>query len=466
MILTPKYLHTSPFTLDAVGIELPLFDEAHPNKAPWRGILTRIDEPSTRPPNGSGGHRVLIPRAVCEAALPSLIGMAIDVSGDLKDHDHQLKIGIITDAEIAGRDVYVNGIMYAKDFADIVARIRANKPQLGMSYEIAEVDVDDPSAEVWTLNHFVFTGAAILRRDAAAYAQTAIAARAEEEAVMPEEKSKILDELAKLSQQITTMRAAAADEDAKKKMDEEAAALAAKKAEEDAAAAKKKMDEDAAAAEAEAAKCREADEDAQAAMFAAMLKAAMESRGGAQDAGKDGDAGMMHRMLGMLMRAMVYPNAAPQDAKHDDKNEDLAMLKQLLKPSAMKAAGVSDIATKRMEKDMAALRKDMEAQAGLITDTMQKMTGLITDMQAQMKNLATDANHGNNGGPVRKTMHATGERFIGPFDAAGETGTDGKPKQFTMAEIDAALEDEHLDAAARIAKKLELTMAGKVKQPA
>jgi hypothetical protein len=41
-----------------------------------------------------------------------------------------------------------------------------------MSYEIADARVADMSAKVWTLTRVTFTGAAILRRDKAAYRDT------------------------------------------------------------------------------------------------------------------------------------------------------------------------------------------------------------------------------------------------------------------------------------------------------
>ena len=43
---------------------------------------------------------------------------------------------------------------------------------LGMSYEIADARVIDTKARVWTLTRVTFTGAAILRRDKAAYRDT------------------------------------------------------------------------------------------------------------------------------------------------------------------------------------------------------------------------------------------------------------------------------------------------------
>jgi hypothetical protein len=43
---------------------------------------------------------------------------------------------------------------------------------LGMSYEIANATVPNQEALIWTVTNFTFTGAAILRRDKAAYPQT------------------------------------------------------------------------------------------------------------------------------------------------------------------------------------------------------------------------------------------------------------------------------------------------------
>jgi hypothetical protein len=41
-----------------------------------------------------------------------------------------------------------------------------------MSFEVADVTVMDTRAQVWILTHVTFTGAAILRRDKAAYEDT------------------------------------------------------------------------------------------------------------------------------------------------------------------------------------------------------------------------------------------------------------------------------------------------------
>jgi hypothetical protein len=41
-----------------------------------------------------------------------------------------------------------------------------------MSYEITDALVEDITASVWVLNRVTFTGAAVLRRDKAAYRST------------------------------------------------------------------------------------------------------------------------------------------------------------------------------------------------------------------------------------------------------------------------------------------------------
>src|SRR3954462_7723957 len=77
----------------------------HPNRMPFRGVLTILDAPSDRPPAGARGHRVVLTRAAAEAALPSLIGMAVDFTAGFDGHDARRKVGVITSAEIvAGTD--------------------------------------------------------------------------------------------------------------------------------------------------------------------------------------------------------------------------------------------------------------------------------------------------------------------------------------------------------------------------
>jgi len=165
--------------LESMAIVMPEV-EGHPNREPFRGVLTLVDVASDRAPSGSRGHRVVLSRQAAEAALPSLLGMGLDYAPALDRHDARRKVGVITRAEIAGQYLELGGYLYAKDFPEIVREIEtattpgsvAGTGSLGMSYEIAEVQVADLRAPVWILTKVTFTGAAILRRDKAAYRDT------------------------------------------------------------------------------------------------------------------------------------------------------------------------------------------------------------------------------------------------------------------------------------------------------
>jgi len=227
--------------LQTMAVEMPEV-EGHPNRAGFRGVLTMVDTPSTRAPQGSKGKRVLLTRAAAEAAIPSLIGMALDYAPGFDGHDARRKVGVITRAEVVGRKLEVGGYLYAKDFPEVVEEVArygkrigpgmpgfgagawerrsgvargmhaagvegarlgdclraavlqirglidsARKKQeralkgeagagegvgLGMSFEVTNVNTLDKRARVWTLTEVTFTGAAILRRDKAAFAET------------------------------------------------------------------------------------------------------------------------------------------------------------------------------------------------------------------------------------------------------------------------------------------------------
>ena len=221
--------------LESMAVEMPAV-EGHPNRAEFRGVLTVVDVPSQRAPSGSGGHRVLLTRNAAEAALPSLIGMALDYAPTFDRHDVQRKVGVITRAEIVGRNLEVGGYFYAKDFPEIVEEVgrfgrrplhvrdrnrmravqsaatslvrnegdrlrsslaaaveslrsvtagkdtnerasvalasRSAGAELGMSFEVTNALLADRREKIWTLTHVTFTGAAVLRRDKAAFEET------------------------------------------------------------------------------------------------------------------------------------------------------------------------------------------------------------------------------------------------------------------------------------------------------
>jgi hypothetical protein len=232
--------------LESMAVMMPEV-EGHPNRAGFRGVLTVVDVPSQRAPAGSKGRRVLLTRGAAEAALASLLGMAVDYAPSFDRHDVRRKVGVITSAEVVGRNLEVGGYLYAKDFPDIVeeiarsgrrsareaaiptlaqrtrkdgapsamvmqamrgegVRLRASLATavgrirsltaamrggtsrdtslpvlraeagvaggLGMSFEVTDVLVTDTRSRVWTLMKVTFTGAAILRKEKAAYQDT------------------------------------------------------------------------------------------------------------------------------------------------------------------------------------------------------------------------------------------------------------------------------------------------------
>ena len=210
--------------LDAMSVTMPHV-VGHPNRLPFCGVLTLVGVASQRSPSGARGHRVMLARSAAEAALPSLLGMALDYAPSLDAHDARRKIGIITEAEIwpmpqrktsspgapsfspsvgervgsnnsmtAGAppsspsvgdrvgphspigQLAISGYLFAHDFPDVVDEILAKQANsLGMSYEIANATIPNQDAHIWTVTGFTFTGAAVLRRDKAAYPQTWIA---------------------------------------------------------------------------------------------------------------------------------------------------------------------------------------------------------------------------------------------------------------------------------------------------
>jgi hypothetical protein len=163
----------------AMAVEFPQV-HGHPNRLPFEGVLTLVDVASDKAPSGARGHRVILSRAAAEAALPSLLGMAVDYKAGWDGHDARQKCGIITSAELDGNRLTVAGFVFSRDFPEIEQKLmqachpeRAERVEgMGMSYELAEANVADMSAQVWTLTRATFTGAAILLREKAAYRDT------------------------------------------------------------------------------------------------------------------------------------------------------------------------------------------------------------------------------------------------------------------------------------------------------
>lgn len=151
-------------------------EDENPNRMPFDGVLLIVDAPSTKPPHGSRGHRILVPKAVAKKRLSGLVGMGLNYEPNLESHAPRRKVGVITEVWMSGDEVKVKGFVYAKDFPEVKQDFKQGR--LGMSMELANVYVKDEHADVWCLEDFHFTGATVLKKNAAAYYQTALAAKA------------------------------------------------------------------------------------------------------------------------------------------------------------------------------------------------------------------------------------------------------------------------------------------------
>ena len=159
----------------------------NPNRMPFSGVLTYFGVPSDQPPGGSGGLKVMIPVDVGKAALPSLVGMPVNLAASMDDHDTSAVVGHIENAWLGDPDergaypAHVEGIVYAKSFPDEAREIKAQKERLGFSYETAKTSLTagiHNGEKVAVAQSLVFTGAAILYKQSAAYQTTSLAAAA------------------------------------------------------------------------------------------------------------------------------------------------------------------------------------------------------------------------------------------------------------------------------------------------
>ena len=80
-------------------------------------------------------------------------------------------------AEAARRNaILIEDFIYAADFPEVAVEVKASQDMPGFSYEAPNLYTNDPDANPCVITDCVFTGAAILRKDKAAYRTTSIAA--------------------------------------------------------------------------------------------------------------------------------------------------------------------------------------------------------------------------------------------------------------------------------------------------
>jgi hypothetical protein len=182
---------------------------SHPNKMQLKGVLLILDEVSTKAPNGSDGHRILVPSEVAQKRLSTIVGMGLNYKPTLDGHAQRRKVGVIDRAWIDGSKFCVEATVWKHDFPEAEEDLK--RSNLGMSMEIGEVHVEDTGAPVWKITDFKFLGATVLDRDAAAYRKTmAIAASKEKRKTMAVTTKK--EKIGLTTEQIAAIAAQAAQE--------------------------------------------------------------------------------------------------------------------------------------------------------------------------------------------------------------------------------------------------------------
>lgn len=196
--------------LSAMSLEFPVTAVAHLNKHPFKGVLTRIDEPSDTAPNGSGGRLTVLTLAAAQEALPTLLGMGIGITDKFDGHNPQKKIGVITAANIVANAIEIEGYFYSRDFPGEMKVILANKARLGFSFELTPTRFSVTADNLFRIDGGVFTGAALLDKNKAAYKSTSLAAatETEEHDMTKEELEALMAAVAKVTTAVETQGAA------------------------------------------------------------------------------------------------------------------------------------------------------------------------------------------------------------------------------------------------------------------
>ncbi|MGC9237898.1 MAG: hypothetical protein ACP5GF_13580, partial [Thiomonas sp.] len=100
---------------------------------------------------------------------------------------------------------------YAADFPHVVQEIVANRRALGWSYElIVNPGGSQVAGDFLVVTDFVFTGAAVLRKDAAAYSTTTLAAASEDQTMAEQHEAdvKVMELITELRKEVAELRKA------------------------------------------------------------------------------------------------------------------------------------------------------------------------------------------------------------------------------------------------------------------
>ncbi|MBD1864251.1 MULTISPECIES: hypothetical protein [Trichocoleus] len=144
------------------------------NRRPVEGVLFRIDEPSESAPSVGPGLPLYVPKAVAEEALSTVSGLPLDAHDNLSQHSNPDIAGVMLSAAIQGNDFTVSGYLYDWSQSDKVAKIAANKEQLGMSMNANAIghEAEVEGRKVFWVDKLELLGANILFSEKATYRQT------------------------------------------------------------------------------------------------------------------------------------------------------------------------------------------------------------------------------------------------------------------------------------------------------
>ena len=79
---------------------------------------------------------------------------------------------MIDRAAVVDKRIEFGGYLFAHDFPEIIELLAPGNSDLGVSYELGCCAIEDPSASVWKVTSCLFTGAAVLKKESAAYKST------------------------------------------------------------------------------------------------------------------------------------------------------------------------------------------------------------------------------------------------------------------------------------------------------
>ena len=176
--------------------DFPLsLDAAKEGRHPFTAVITYAGRPSDGPVGGTenvpgGPYRVMIPKELMEEKISELIGKNVFAATSLAEHTNAVSLGSYADAwtELVDETVssaHASGFLVSRDsnkvlIAAIIQNARAGL--LGFSYDLKDASgyLDSevvPGEVIEVLTDFKWRGATILFRTAAAYSNTALAAK-------------------------------------------------------------------------------------------------------------------------------------------------------------------------------------------------------------------------------------------------------------------------------------------------